>query len=76
MPSRKHLRPGDLVIGQSTVGIQQDVGIMTRMGLVIGVDYPREGEHHGCEDRIKVMWCNPIRFDLVCDCGLVPADTF
>lgn len=76
MPSRKDLRPGDLVIGQTTMSIQQDVGIMTRMGLVIGVNYPREGGHIGCEDRIKVMWCDPVRFDEVCDCGLVTADTF
>ena len=76
MGSSKKLCPGDLVIGQSTVGIQQDAGIMTRMGLIIGVDYPREGGHIGCEERIKVMWTDPIRFESVCDCSLVPANTF
>jgi len=45
------------------------------MGVIIGVDYPREG-HMGCEDRIKVMWSNPVRFEQLCDCGLVTADTF
>lgn len=76
MATRKDLKPGDLVMGQTTTSIQQDVGIMMRFGIVIGVDYPREGGHHGCEDRIKVMWSQPVRFDTVCDCGLVLADTF
>jgi len=65
-----------MVIGQSSVGLQQDVGVMTRMGVIIGVDHPRDGEHHGCEERIKVMWSDPIRFEEVCDCALVPLDGF
>jgi len=73
--TRKDLRPGDLVIGQTTSSLQQDVGIIMGMGVIIGVDYPREG-HMGCEDRIKVMWSNPVRFEQLCDCGLVTADTF
>jgi hypothetical protein len=73
---RKDLKPGDLVIGQVTTALQQDTGIMTRMGMIISVRYPRDGAHIGCEDRIKVMWCDPIRFDEVCDCNLVCADQF
>jgi len=46
------------------------------MGIVIGVQYPRDGAHIGCEERIKVMWSDPIRFEEVCDCGLVLADQF
>jgi alkyl hydroperoxide reductase subunit AhpC len=48
---------------------------MFSMGVVIGVDYPRVG-HHGCEERIKVLWSHPLWFSEVCDCELLRAADF
>ena len=72
---QRDLQPGDLVVGQTTTSIQQDVGITMRFGLVIGVDYKKQAYHSGCEDRVRVMWSQPIRFETVCSCGLVLAET-
>lgn len=73
MGTRKDLKPGDLVIECS----QRNERKFTQFALVIGVDYSRPTDsHHGCEERIKLMWSDPVRFDEVCDCNVILADTF
>jgi len=69
--SHKDLKPGDLVIEFSRHNDREH----SHFALVIGVDYPREG-HLGCEERVKVMFSQPIIFETLCDCSLVLVDTF
>lgn len=66
--SRKHIVPGDLVYHHK---VMYEAGYQTRTGLVIGVDYPRNGEHMGCEERVKVFWMLEANFSLMCDCELL-----
>lgn len=75
MSSRKDLKPGDLVCAVSQ---RRDTGATVfEYAIVIGVDYFRESSGHmGCEERVRVMWSDPVRFELVCDCGLEPVESF
>ena len=74
MAADKDLKPGDLVIEVS----HRNDKTFCHIALVVGVNYPRDpsGGHYGCEERIHVMWSDPIHFDTVCSCCLVSADTF
>ena len=71
MATRKDLKPGDLVVEFSQRNAQ---GTRAHFALVIGVDYPRN-DHMGCEERIKVMWADPVRFETICDSEIVAVDT-
>ena len=72
MSTRKDLKPGDLVVEFSRRNNRE----YAHYALVIGVDYPKDEYHSGCEERIHVMWSDPIHFDTVCDCTLEPVSTF
>jgi hypothetical protein len=72
----KELSPGELVIGTKSMGSPQVFGVLWLVGLVVSIDYPRPGDHIGCEERVRVMWCGTSKFDVVCDCELVRASDF
>lgn len=71
MASRKPLNPGDLVLG-----LGDSANLKMRSGLVVAVVAPERESHHGCEERLLILWAEPIaHLVLECDCGImVPMD--
>lgn len=70
--AHKRVTPGDLVM-KLLIDAEEASDRKFMSGTVIAVDYEIDvPDHHGCEERILVLWSNPME-DIIkeCDCALL-----